>query len=437
MSILQFFRILWARRMLVVYSTVGVFAAALLVGLLLPPRYEATSRLILDIVKPDPVTGEVMSSSWARAYVSTQKEIIRDYRVAGKVADAAGWASSPELAAEYRASGSASDMDFRRWLAQKVIDNTTVSLVEGSNILEISYSSPVAETAAQMADLLRETYIQQTISFRRDAANRNAEWFRGQTESLRTQLIAAEKRKNDFERENGIVLTVNDVDADEARLAALANSSPVAPAMVMGNAPAPSSAQLSQIDAAIAAASRTLGPNHPDLLQLRQQRVAIAQSVARETAAQASGSSGPSIGALYSAQQAKVLQKAGKADEAKRLAANVAVLRDQYAKTVARATELEQEAASNEAGMTLLGDAVAPQSPSFPNMPLIIIGSIGLGLGMGVLASLLIELLYRKVRCVEDLRLASVPVLGAMAAQEKQPRRRFGWLPGRRALAST
>jgi len=440
MSITQFFRILWAWRPLIAFTTAGCLFAALFTAWMLPPRYEATSRVMLDIVKPDPVTGQVIASQWARAYVKTQIELIRDYRVAGKVADAAGWTNSPDLAAQYQASGAAGDMDFRRWLAQRVINQIDAGLVEGSNILEITATSTSPEPAAKIADLVRDAYVDQTLAFRREAAERNAAWFQNQTEKLKGELQLAQKAKNDFERKNGVILTDDNVDTDTARLAALAAAPPPAPVQTMtGGAVAPSSGQLAQIDAAIAASSRTLGPNHPDLQQLRQQRAALAASVARETSNQPRVvTSGPSIGAIYSAQQAKVLEKAGAADEARRLAADVAVLRDQYQKTAARASDLEQEAQSNESGLTVLGDAVAPQAPAFPKYPFIVLASIVGGLGLGVLLSLLIELLRRRVRGIEELELIDAPIIGAMGPtsfdEPDQPRRLLTFQPG---MAST
>jgi len=416
-SITQFFRMLWARRKLIGLSTLACLVVAGLALLILPTRYEATSRVMLDIVKPDPVTGEVISSQWARAYVATQIELIRDYRVAGNVAEAAGWTNSAELMADYQDSGVQKDMDFRRWLAQRVIDMTTVKMVPATNILDISVTSQDPEEAARMSVLVRDAYVEQTLAARREAASRNSQWFREQTDEVRDQLAAAEKRKNEFERENGVVITQDQMDTDTARLQALASSAPMAPAIAMsGGGVAPSAGQLAQIDAAIASASRTLGPNHPSLQQLQRQRGVLAASVARESAAmRPSGSSGPSLESLYNEQQARVLRNAGAADEARRLAADVSVLRDQYRTTAARAAQLEQEAQSAESGLTLLGDAVVPQDPVFPNYPLLLIGALVAGLGLGIAAALAMELLWRRVRGVEELQLLDVPVLGAMS----------------------
>lgn len=426
MSLIQFWRILWSRRAIVLTTTLASFLAAVLIVNILPPRYDAVSRVELDIIKPDPVTGEVISSGFARTYMATQMELIRDYRVLGQVVDALGWTGSPELAEQFRNSSASRTQDFRRWLAELIKNRTTVRDVVGTNVIEITYGSDRADDAAKIADTIRDEYRKQTIAARRDAALENARWFEQQTEKLRRDLVAAEKRKTDFEIENKIILQEDNIDTESARLKALASAQP-AQAAPMSAAQNPAVAQLAQMDAAIAQASQSLGPNHPDLQAMRRQRAAIAATLNQSAPAV---SSGPSIGQLYSAQQARVLAQRGKVNEAQQLAGDVALLKDQLAKAAQRKAALEQEAASNEAGLTLLGSAVPPESASFPNVPMALFGSLGLGLGLGVLLSIFVELLNRRVRSVEDLRIENLPVIGVMArdltVQEK--RRWWQWL---------
>ncbi len=425
MSIQQFFRILWVRRGITLTTLIAALIGAVGILKLIPASYEAQSRIMLDIVRPDPVTGETLSSSFARAYTKTQIELIRDYRVAGRVVDALGWTGSADLAAEHRASGS--DTEFRRWLAQRIIDRTDARLIDASNILEISYSGTRPEPAAIIADALRAAYEEQTILFKQQAATRNAQWFERQTIELRQQLAAAEARKAEFERANNIVLNDDASDAESARLAALASSAPAAPmvsaAPMAAAISTPSQAQLAQIDAAIAAASQTLGPNHPDLQNLQRQRAAIAESAGREmaqarAAARGGGavSSGPSIGAMFSAQQQRVLAQRGLVAEARQLLADVNVLREQLSRTATRAAQLQQEAQSTETGLTRLGSAVAPDGPTFPRTMPVVLGSLALGFAFGILLSLLIELLNRRVRSADDLVINGVPVIGVMSA---------------------
>lgn len=410
-------------------SLIACLIGALLVIQLVPSRYEASSRLILDIVRPDPVSGEALSSSFARAYVKTQTELIKDYRVAGRVVDAFGWTGSPELTAQYRASGS--DLPLHRWLAQRVIDRTDAKLIDASNIMEITYTGEQPETTARIADQLRQAYSDQTMLFKQQAARRNADWFKQQTEKLKKEVADAEASKAAFEQANNIVLQDNDTDAESARLAALASTAPAPPTMtapIAAPVASPSQTQLAQIDATIATASQTLGPNHPDLIAMRQQRAVVAANASREMAAAraAAGSggrmTGPSIGAMFNAQQQKVLAQRGKVAEARQLMVNVRVAREELERTATRASQLDQQAESDETGLTFLGSAVAPQSPSFPKKIPLLAGAIALGLAFGVLTSLIIELLFRRVRAIDDIYIEGVPVLGMMAGSLPAPK---------------
>lgn len=415
MSFVQLFKILWARRLLIVAITLGCFLTATVVGLSLPKRYEARSRVMLDIVKPDPVTGQMLATSFARAYMKTQTELVTDYGVTGAVVDDLGWAKAPALIEAYNKRSSGEAMDIRRWLAQRIGESTRATQIEGSNILEIGYSTSSPEAARKVADALRRAYIAQSVAVRREAATRNAEWFQEEADKIRQQLVAVEKQKTQFERANGVVLQDDFSDPESARLKALANQAPM-PTMGVAAAPvsSPSAAQLAQVDAQLAAASQNLGPNHPEIIQLRQQRSALASAAAQERAASmaASRSGGGGGGISIAEQQRKVLEKRGTVDELRQIQANIVVLRDQYAKTAGRVAELRQESASRESGISMLGGAIAPDSPSWPNVPLILIGSLAAGLTFGVLAAMIIELLNRKVRGIEDLGQMGVPLIG-------------------------
>lgn len=425
MNFHQFVRILWARRALILLTTVAAFAASLLVVRIVQVRYDATSRVMLDIIKPDPVSGEGISSGFARAYTKTQSELIRDYRVAGRVVDQLGWINSPLYVAAYRARGTNDHRDLRRWLAQLVIDRTKVNLVDTSNILEITTSSSTPESARVIADAVRQAYIDQTLSFKRDSAAQASQWFEQQAAQLRRQLTEAEARKSAFERANGIVLEDDTQDTEEARLKAMTAGSPAPPAAVAGPAAAtaasPLAGQLAQIDGQIVVAQKTLGPNNPTLIALQQQRGALARADAEQAAAARAatrgtgGPAGPSAESMYRAQQQKVLSQRGKVAEARQLATDIVLLRDQFAKTAGRAAELQRQAASTETGLTLLGSAVAPSVPAFPNKRLMLLGSLALGMGLGIVLSIFLELLRRRVRATDDLRLAGVPVIGALS----------------------
>jgi len=413
MSLQQIARILWARRwiILICFATIaiaGMFAAAIR-----PKTYTAEARVMLDVLKPDPVTGEVISTSFARAFVPTQTELIRDYRVTGRVVDKLGWTRLPWLKAEYDDSNK-DGVDFRRWLATRVSDSTNAYNVTGSNVIVVSYTASDPQTAAKMADLVREAYVEETIASKRSDAAGTAKWFERQLADVRAKLVEAESRKVAFERANNIVLMGDDTDADSARLQALSNqASPPTTITSGGVGGGAELAKLAEIDARISAQSATLGPNHPVIQDLRRQRAELAAAASR---ARSSGGgtivTGPSVGAEVAQARTRVLAQRDKVEEARRLQADLQVLREQYAKMTARAADLFQQANSSESGITLMDSAIPPQDADPPKASVILIGALGLGLGLGVMIALFIELLHRRVRAVEDLNAIGVPVIG-------------------------
>jgi succinoglycan biosynthesis transport protein ExoP len=415
MSIVQFFRILWARRLMVVAATVSCLIGALVLTTILPARYESHARVLLGLLKPDPVTGIFISGSGTGAYVATQTELITDYSVAGQVADALGWPSDPVLIAQYQSRSAKDQRDFHHWIAQRVIDNTKAKLVEGSNILEITFTAPKPDDAKAVAEVLQKAYLDTSLSLRRADSTRNAEWFEQQAEKAKAQLSAAEDARTAYERANGVVMQNDKIDVESARLQTLVQQGITTTPMVAAPEEAtPSTIELAQIDAQIAQQSKILGPNHPELQALRERRAAVAALAAKDQAAQrkmsgaAAGAAQAGASALsraVEAQKNRVIAQRDKLERLTQLQAEVDLRRDQFDKTAAHAAQLRQEAAIADTGLTILGPASTPKSPSFPNMSLIVPGSIALGLAVGVLVALLAELLARRVRGIEDIEL--------------------------------
>lgn len=422
MNIIQFLRILWAWRWTTVLAMASCVVGAVIVVLVVPARWEAHSRIMLDTIKPDPLTGQVIGGN-ASAYAATQVELIKDYPVAGKVVDELGWASDPKLIAGYRHRSKKDTRDFHRWLAQAIIDRTDAGLVPGANILEITFTAPEPRQAKAVADALTRAFVQTSVQFRRQQASHNADWFEAQSEKARADLDAAALAEANYQRQTGIILQDDKTDIENARLRALASEAaagaPVfAPITTSGSA---AGAELAQVEAAIAQAAQSLGPNHPQLQALKAKRVALAAQIAKDEAAAraASAAASSNIGVLDRAMattKSKVLAQSTELEHLRDLHAEVALRQDQYSKTAARAAELRQEAMIGDTGLTVMGPAAVPQRPKFPNKTLILGGSLGLGLASGVLIGLILELLGRRVRGVEDLRSTGLPVLAVIPA---------------------
>jgi len=409
MSLSQFLRILWARKLIVLATALFCLAGGVAAILIVPPRWKAESHVYLNLLKPDPVTGEFLAAA-AQSYVATQIKLISDYGVAGLAVDKLGWLSDPDLILAYQRRPPSDTRDFRRWLAQIVMDGTRADLLDGSNILDITYTAQNPESAKAVVSAVTQAYLDTTLAFRRSEANKNADWFALQSTKAKQSLLAAQAAVAAYERENGIVMRDDKTDLDSARLAALMGQSD---AVSLGGGGASAiDAQIADVDASIKQASETLGPNHPQLLALKQKRASL-MALASQGGSPQAASAGMS--ARMAAAKAAVMGNRDKLARLSVLQSEVDIRKDQYDKTLAREADFRQQAAVVDPGVSALGAAFVPDQPSFPNRPLIIGGSLGLGLVFGLLIALLVELLDSKVRSPEDLTAAlGLPVLAVL-----------------------
>jgi succinoglycan biosynthesis transport protein ExoP len=410
MNILQFLRIFWARR----YVTLGAMAATLLgavvVVLLVQPRYEATARVLLNmLVRPDPVTGEAMNARGAGPFIDAQMELIKDYSVTGRVVDQSGWLSDPGRIRAYSGRSPSDTRDFRRWLAQQVADNTVVKVMGSGTVLEITYKGPTAQIAAGGAEVMRQAYLDQSLQARREAAARNAAFYNKQADTERALAETAEAAKAAYEKQTGIIMQGRDTDLDSDRLASLSGQA-VAPQMAMPSPQSPAALQLAQIDAQLSDASRRLGPNHPEIIELKARREAVARVASQEAAsarAMMSGQAGAAaISRALQEQKSRVIGQREQVEKLRQLQSEADLRREQYRTASAKAGQFAVEAAVTDTGLEPLGVVVTPSKAAFPNKPLMLGGALALGLAMGMALSLLLELLNRRVRSAEDLQLS-------------------------------
>jgi len=437
MSLGQFLRVLIARRMIIFGCIVGALVVGLAVAKLLPAQYPAHARVIFDVIKPDPVTGQVIASQFERSYTLTQIELITDYRVAGDVVDRLGMEKDPELIRKFERNSSG-EQDLRRWLVKRVIDHTKADLLEGSNILEITYTAEDQQAAKRAVTALRDAYIDASLRFRTDAAGRTADWYLDQAAKAQGALATAEAAASQFEKDKNIIMVPGGGDAETAKLDGLQNaqmmargsSGSVEASMAQTAAQSPQveqlRSQLNAMDDTIAQAAEKLGPSNPTYIGLVQRRALLSQQLARETSAarsvgsQSTASSRASVGQLeaeYAAQRAKVLAMKPDLDHLAQLMREVDLRRQQYEKAAERAADLKLQASVSETGLVVLGEAIASPKPSFPNMPLIAALALGGGLLLGLVAAVVVELLSRRVRSGEDLAYATkVPVLAVIGS---------------------
>jgi uncharacterized protein involved in exopolysaccharide biosynthesis len=437
LSLIQFFQILWARRVIVLAALLSCVIAAAITAELLPQRYTGRARVMLDVIKPDPVTGQVLGNQFLRAYTRTQIEVIKDYQVAEPVVDRLGWASNPAIVQSYQNSVESQSEDIRHWLAREIIRNTDAGLIEASNIMEITFKSSNPDTARRIATVLRDTYVDVSLQLRREAAGKTADWYQQQREDAQRLVESAEAERARYAKEHNIVLNAQNMDLESARLDALSAQSASAaglgatPQLRLPTTAGPAQTQLATLEQQIAQAGQTLGPNHPTFQALIRQRAVLQQAAARERATggvTGGGNPAAAINSAYEAQKAKVIARSPEIDRIQQMTRDIEQKRQELGKIEDRAGELRLSANVSETGLTPMGTATSGEKPDFPNKPLIIIAATGFGLILGICLALLVEMLGRRVRTAGDLEIsAGAPVLAEVHLEmPDQPRR---WLP--------
>lgn len=422
MSLMQFLRLLYARRMIVLAAFLSCVLTAAITAFVLPPRYEARSRVMLDVLKPDPITGQVMTNSFMRAYTVTQVETIKGSGVSGRVIDQLGWDRNPQMLARYARENKDPGADARLWLARQLSDNVQANVIEGSNILEIVYEGPSPEVAKQMAGLIRQAYRDEALEEKRASSRASADWYRLQADKAKKALEIAEAERTAFAKANNIVLPADNVtDPESTKLQSLGQQSVAAaaapPIMPQIN---PLQAQIEAINQQLAQAAATLGPNHPSYQALLRQKQVYESIAAKQGSG--GGSMAGAVEGAYERQRARVIAERDKVDALQRLQNDALLKRDQYLKAAQRAAELQLEAATTNAGISDMGPTTGSTTPSFPNRPLIIGMAAASGLALGILLALLVELLNRRVRSTDDLEVAAgAPVLAVIGISRRRP----------------
>jgi len=213
--------------------------------------------------------------------------------------------------------------------------------------------------------------------------------------------------------------------------------------------------QLAQAEAALAAAEATYSDNHPDVIQARE-RVSILRK-----AAQAGGGGGgnslvqdqirannAAIAQLVAARDSAVgranAAMAGQArapailERAMQLESQANNLRQQYSQVSTNLLKAQSSArlANEQRGerLSLVEPPNLPDSPHWPNRPLVIGAGAAAGLAVGFLLALLIELLNRPMRSPAQIQSMGLPVLGVVPILQANARKkRFGIFKKREA----
>jgi succinoglycan biosynthesis transport protein ExoP len=378
-----------------------------------PRIYQATSSLLFDVSQPDPsVDTEQRGGVSNASLVATQIDVIASNFVASRVAE--------RLAAEAGQPAPASDALMRT--GRGLLSQVQVTTGKSSNLLNIMVRDRDPQRAAHVANLFARSFLEKQRDLREIAASGYARWLDERTREVRGRLTQAQSRLANYQRANGLI-GVDRLDLEADRLRSLnselaSSEGDAVKARSSAGSPGGPDVEFSGLvqqlrgsaaaqEARVAEISRTLGPNHPDLIAARAQlaatlgQLALAQGTASRALSAGSAAARNREADLrerLQAQQGRMLSLSHSQDDLAILRQDVEAARQTYDEVRKRFGDVVLRSQATQTNATQLDRALTPGSPSSPNVPLLMVLGFLMSVGIGVSVVFVFELLEPRVR---------------------------------------
>src|SRR5574343_1073012 len=458
MTFQQFLLILWARRKLALRVLGVTVLTTLVISLILPKQYTATTSLVIGVKSPDPIAGMVVQGLLAPGYMATQIDIINSDRVAQRAVRLLGLDKNAEAIEKWKedSEGKGTVEGFYGELLQKKLD---IKPSRESNVINVNFSGADPAFAAAVANAFAQAYIDTAIEMRVEPARQYSAWFQERQKGLRADLEKAQARLSAYQQEKGIVVTDERMmDNETARLNELTVQLAAAQAQKADASSRQKSgtsefslevlqnpliqnlkADIARTESQLSQISSNLGKNHPQVQQLeaqiKEQREQLREEIGRISGGAAAANK---VGALkqeelkaaIEEQKKRVLAIKGERDQLAVLVNDVETARRAYEAVGQRMTQSNLEGQSQQTNVLVLSPATEPTKHSRPKILLNLLASIFLGGMFGVGAVLIAELGQRRIRSAEDLSLAlDLPVLVELDSTLPGTKKKFQFWP--------
>lgn len=435
----QLLSILRAHLKVTALITVACVALAALLSMVLPKTYKATATLMVDYEVNDPLVGREFPTALMDSYMSTQLQLITSPAVLLPVIEKLKLTQD-----EYYTAGYDGEED-GPMLAEYVLHNLRKKLVVqqgewGSQLIYITHAARNAMQAAQVSNTIANVYAEQKFIRISGPASERATRYHKQLDGLKKNVDTAQERLTEFRQANGLIeATEARVDVDMERLTNLEQRLLEAQEMrrqaelrtlgdpdsrdsvMTSNAIQELRARQAEQQGKLAEIGATLGPRHPEILELRSQIAATQRSIDGEMRL----NTGNTHTQIQSARSLEAQLRAAAAAERQRLLASRKLQAEasRYELELESAQTMYKQALDHSDTIALASDggynnvfsvspASPPLKPSQPKPALNVLIGLFAGTFLGFLAPLGYEFYNRRVRCRDDLdRDFGLPVL--------------------------
>jgi chain length determinant protein EpsF len=443
MNLQQLLLILLARWRIATYTLLATVLTALIVSLLLPSKYTASTSVVVDVKSPDPIAGLVLPGMASPGYMATQIDIIGSDRVAQRVVKLLKLDQVPKIQDDWK-EATEGKIPLDVWMGNRLQLALDVKPSRESNVITIAYKGSEPTFSAALANAFAQAYIDTTIELKVEPARQYSAWFDQQSRTARERLEKAKARLSEYQQKEGIIATDDRLNFENQKLNELQSQLVAAETQsadsnskqksgggdtlidVMQN---PVVVQLksdiARQEGRLSEVSGNLGKNHPQYKRMETEIISLRQQLENETKRiSASISTSGRVGkerqgelrAAIDSHKKRILELKGGRDEVSVLQQEVDSAQRSFEAINQRAAQTSLESATTQTNVAVLTPASPPMEASSPKVLLNTLVATFLGALLGVGAALMLELLDRRVRSAEDLELTlELPVLAELS----------------------
>jgi exopolysaccharide transport family protein len=452
-SVVQFWRVLQKRRWLVLGSLAAVIALVTLVSLILPKRFEASSRLLLDLEGSGDLGLEQMVLPIGldmNTKLETQIRIVQSDTIAINVIKQLGLHHNKGFAGQFVDTTGADfdglSLEKRVKLLTLFRKSLNVQLVPKTQIIDIHFRSKDPNLGAEVANAVANTYIEHNFQTKYKATIQTSDWLTHQLDDLKDRAQHSQEALITYQKKVGILGTdethnivtdkleelnkqLSAAEADrivkEAKYRIAMTENPelianIAPESVLGAI----YKERAEARAQYALLTAKYGSSYPRVIQLQSQLVELDSEIAAEIAKVGDAVHAEYKAALESEEMLKKSFGQQKQDAYKLnedaiqyaiMKRDVESSRELYEGLLKKLKEAGILAGLKSSNINIVDPASVPIEPVEPKLGLnIALGVMG-GLLFGMALAFVVENLDNTIRTPQDIDVyCSLPSLGVI-----------------------
>jgi polysaccharide biosynthesis transport protein len=454
MSFSQIVAILRARWPIVLSILGLALGTTLALNMLLPKRYTAAAKVMIDVKSPDPVAGMVLPGMLSPTFLATQGDIIKSGRVVERVITDLKLDQSPEMMQAWQQITEGKREAYMPWLIDRLASSLRATPARESNVIEIEYSAETPEGAALFANAFTQAYIGITADLRTEPAKAFGNSFEVLATQLRKRLLDAQAKLSDFQRDAGLMATDERLDVETDKLAQISSQITQLTAILEDAKAKKQSAKQDGADVSMEGMTNTVvanirndliaqqaklsqleeryGDMHPNVKETKSLIVELKKRLELEYGhtSQFIGANNNMVAdrlaaakASLEVQKQKLIDLREKRSGASVLMRDVENLQRAYDVVQSRVSQSGIEVQVASTSLAVLEKAIPPNKPSSPRTVLNTVIALFLGTLLAIVVTVLVELLDQRVRTNQDIqKQLGLPLVGVLLKTENASR---------------